>query len=734
MPSPKTRPLALLALAVGLIASTAGSGCDCAPTYVRPDGSVKKGDGGLEADGSVQSGSLTIEPRDAVIALQSKPYPTVKYVVRQHGVPVVASFSIDRVALGVIDQVGTFWPGGTAAGVGTITGKYGGESVSTTITLTLQLTQNGAAGPDGGFGPGGWAGVGGEGPGPAIPDSSKAVLDGAPQSDTSLGFLYPYDQTVWPLGQLAPLLQWKGSPGVLQGAEAIKIHLSSKAFDWKGYFGRPRALAAGAPYQRHPIPQDVWELATTAAAGDTLKVDLTLAYAGKAHGPIGETWRISRGPLKGVVYYQSYGTNLAKNLDGAVGGDGRFGGATLAIKPGKTDPSLVAGKSGGHESCRVCHSVSADGSRMVVQHGEDYERSSGYDLKAGYAETVYPNGSDFKFAGLYPDGSMALLSNATEHFSIPYPIGLYDLATGLPYATQGLTDFVTAAGFPAFSPDGKWVAFNHINGPGNAATGPGNQSKLVAMAFDKATRTFSGGKVLYTGSPTGPPAWPSFMPADEAVVFETVLPGNTSGELFATRYGGKGELWWTDLATGTAHRLDKLNGKGALPTSPLHPDDSVLNYEPTVCPLPSGGYAWVVFMSRRLYGNVATIDPWKSDPREYDHTTEITTKKLWVAAIDLKAPPGTDPSHPAFYLPAQELMAGNTRGFWVVDPCREDGAACDSGDQCCGGYCELDESGGKCTSERPTCAAEFDKCAVSADCCNSTLQCINLRCVYTGPN
>ena len=61
--------------------------------------------------------------------------------------------------------------------------------------------------------------------------------------------------------------------------------------------------------------------------------------------------------------------------------------------------------------------------------------------------------------------------------------------------------------------------------------------------------------------------------------------------------------------------------------------------------------------------------------------------KLWVAAIDLNAPAGTDPSHPAFYLPAQELLAGNSRGYWVVDPCHVDLTSCETGDECCGGFC-----------------------------------------------
>ncbi|MGC4116526.1 MAG: dickkopf-related protein [Myxococcales bacterium] len=710
------------------------SGCDCGTGLLSlPDGSISKPTDAASTDGGSQPGALTIEPADPVVTLSGLPYPTVAFVVKKAGVVVSAQFSIDRPELGAVQPGGTFVPSGSAAGVGQVTATSEGTSVSTTITIKITAEENGAAGPDGGFGPGGWAGVGGEGPGPAVSDPVKAVLDSPPQADSSLAMLYPYDGTVWPLAQLAPLLQWAGTPSLLNSAEAVRIHLSCSNFDWRGYFGRPGALAPGAPYQRHPIPQDAWETATNAAAGGSLTMEIVLASGGRAYGPLTETWKISKGPLKGVVYYQSYGTNLAKNYDGAKGGDGRFGGATLAIKPGRTDPTLVAGKDGGHESCRVCHSVSADGSRMVVQHGENYDASSSYDLKNGYAETPYAAGADFKFAGLYPDGSVGLLSHATEYFGIPYDTALYDLPSGTQLAAPGLSEFLTQAGFPSFSPDGKHVAFNFIAGPGNAAIGAGDHTKLVLMDYDHATHGFSAPTVLYASTADRPPAWPSFLPTNGGVVFQKVLPGNSSGELFATRNGARGELWWTDLA-GTSARLDRLNGVG-LPTGPAsHSDDSTLNFEPTVCPLPSGGYAWVVFMSRRLYGNVATIDPWWSDPREHDLVSLTTTKKLWVAAIDLDAAPGTDPSHPAFYLPAQEILAGNTRGFWVVDPCRTDGSSCESGDQCCGGYCVQSELGGTCTSTHSGCSPEFDRCTVTADCCTGGLECVNARCVYLGPN
>ncbi|HQK20880.1 MAG TPA: hypothetical protein PLJ27_25680, partial [Polyangiaceae bacterium] len=549
-------------------------------------------------------------------------------------------------------------------------------------------------------------------------------------------WLYPYDGTVWPLGLLSPLLQWTQGAAP---AEAVYIHLSSEHYDYKGFFGLPPALPPGAPLVRHPIPQEVWKAATTSNAGGTLTASLVVAAGGTAYGPISQTWKLASGPLKGTVYYQSYGTALAKNYGGGIGGDGQFGGATLAIRGDSSEPTLVAGSNGGLKECRVCHSVSADGSRMIVQRGDDYAASTSFALTAGYSETIYPVADREKFGwvGLTPDGALGLGNAAPLYAGAPTSSQLYNMNTGEVIASTGFASFVTKAGFPAFSPSGGHVAFSLFEGPGNAATGPGDGSQLIAMAFDRATATFSDPKLLFQATAGTAPGWPSFLPTLDAVVFSVQSRLNDAGEFMMTRYGGRGQLWWADLATGTAHPLDRANGSDGtnsyLPTGPNgHDDDTSLHYEPTVNPVVSGGYAWVVFTSRRMYGNVATINPWASDPREHDLVANVTPKKLWVAAIDLNAAPGTDPSHPAFYLPAQELMAGNTRGFWVVDPCKSDGEPCESGDECCGGFCQMDgDAGGLiCMNHSNECSNEYEKCAQDSDCCDflTGTKCINERC------
>jgi hypothetical protein len=686
--------------------------------------------------------SVIIDPPNPTITVQTgKPVPTIAFTAKANGAAVPASWLVDRGEIGAIGKAsGVFTPGGTIGGIAKVTATVGSAKASTQVTVKIETVQNGAVAGDGGTGTGGWGGVGGEGPGGPIDSGLMAVLLANPTADPSLRWLYPYDGTVWPTGVLAPLLQWTAGSAP---ADSVHIRLTSANYDYKGFFGRPPALSAGAPFVHHPIPQEVWKAATLSSAGGKLAVSIVIGSGGKAFGPIAAAWTIANGPLKGTVYYQSYGTKLAKNYEGGIGGDGKFGGATLAIKGGSTDPILVAGGTGGHDKCRVCHSVSADGSRMIVQHGDDYASSSSYALGAAYAQTPYAAGDKGKFGwvGLSPDGAFGLGNAAPLHAGELATSQLYDMKTGAPVPAPGLAAFATRAGFPAFSPDGKHVAFNFFEGPGDAVTGPGDGNALVAMGFDPATHAFSKPKLLHKPPAGSSPGWPSFLPSNDAVVFSVQSRVNQGNEFMMTRYGGRGQLWWADLATGTAHALDRANGKlggvAYLPQGPnAHDDDTTLQYEPTVNPVVSGGYAWVVFTSRRMYGNVATIDPWWSDPRDHDLTVAATTKKLWVAAIELGAKPGTDPSHPAFYLPAQELMAGNTRGFWVVDPCKPDGKPCESGDECCGGYCQQDADAGGlvCSNHTDQCSNEYEKCTTHADCCDFLLgvQCINGRCARTG--
>jgi hypothetical protein len=700
--------------------------------------------------------------------------PTIMYTATLNGQPVGAGWGVDRGEVGSVmagpNATTTFKPTGTAGGLVHVYAGLNMESVSRDIFVKLSGEQNGYD-PDNptddpqvpeGAGVllegGGVGGVGGEGIGPPVMDPLIFDAFASPVDDGSsigLKYLYPYDGTVWPRGMLAPLLMWRSTLG---DADAVQIELSTTtdSFAWKGTFAAPEVLMqTGGPFIRHPIPQSVWNMATNSAGGsDLLTVKLTIAKDGQAYGPIEQTWKIAPARLSGVIYYNSYGTKLAQNYGGAIGGNGMFGGAVLSIRAGDTGPKLTAGANGNSSQCRVCHSVSADGSRLIAQRGDNTSQSVLYDL---FPDNVIatPLATGAEFPGMYHDGSMAL---APSGQLLPLP----DNAVPLP--ATGLTSFSTNIGTPTFAPDGSLVAFNPMTSP--QLQNP--RQKLVVMSFDAGSLTFSDPVVVadYTGSPAEHrPGWPAFFPDGKSVVFHEQIAagvdGNNLGDL-RTRKGARAFLSMANVGDPmTVTPLNQLNGKDADNNSYLpaldqpvvmgctgdgaqvgnidntHANDVDLNYEPTVNPIASGGYAWVVFTSRRLYGNVATIPPFCSDPRGVDLFQNITTKKLWVAAIDLDAEPGTDASHPAFYLPAQELLAGNSRGFWVLNPCKPSGEGCSAGDECCGGYCQPETDGGPliCLDDLPEgqCAQPSEKCDVDADCCDNHNVCLNGFCTVPSP-
>lgn len=721
-------------LVVMVLTGCGGCGSSSVLIGSRPDGGAGGGTGaagggagGATGGGgsSTFSGTLAIAPRDATLDLVAgQAPPTQQFTALANGQPATPAWVVIPSDVGTIDANGLFTASATG-GQATIAATLGSATDSTTVTVRGRLVQNGGSnsGRDAGFG--GFGGVGGEGEGGPVDPATLAVLDGVPTRDGTV-LLYPYDQTVWPKELLAPLLQWTPA----RSYDAVRITLECSLFSFQGSFAK-----TATPFLHHPVPQAAWQQLSEWCAGRSVSVRVVFAAGGVAYGPLTATWKIANGSLKGVVYYNSYGTRLAKNYSGALGPDPTFGGATLAIRGSSTEPALVAGGNGGPAQCRVCHTVSADGSKLLTQHGDVNERTSQYALRSGNAETVLSPDGLYAWGGLSPDGTLLFSNVGPIQGTGAVTSGLYQVPGGAPVATSGLPAGLGAA-TPVFSNDGRQLAFTFFAGAG------ADQRSLATLRFTPPA-TFSDFAVVHTPA-AGQVVFPSFLPTNTGVVFqlETVSNGRF-GETRSTcddpgpcsSVGTRAELWWVDLATKQARRLDKLNGRGYLPVGGAsHDDDATLNYEPTVGPIASGGYAWVIFTSRRLYGNVATINPWWSDPRWHDISSTPTTKKLWVAAIDLNAQPGSDPSHPAFYLPAQELLAGNSRGYWSADPCRPDGDGCGGGDECCGGYCVNEGQGAVCRGtpggapDGGRCAKVFDRCAVDADCCDPGAICAGGRC------
>jgi hypothetical protein len=502
-------------------------------------------------------------------------------------------------------------------------------------------------------------------------------------SDPLFGWLYPYDQTVFPRGLISPTLQADGE----SGADAVWVHIQFPEMVYDGFFGASNPL-------RVQLPAATWKAITYAAQPlDTVSVSITKISGGNVSGPAKESWTIASGNIQGTIYYETYGSTI-------LGGPDSVG--IMQIQPGATTPTPLKKGCG-----NVCHTASADGSTLVANVTLGFSSAS-YDLKTSASTIFLASGEKFTYGGIYPDGSFVISATCYRTWIAGASL-LYDTATGASISSPSWTSLgVKQAGTVAFAPDGKHVAFNKGGG-------------TISMAdFALAGYTFSNLTDLVTGPPTstlGTLAWPAFTPDDKTIAYHA--GSNTEYE---TDEGATGDIYVVDVATHAQVRADALDGYTPSGGTYLPAKDTELSFAPTILPTAVGGYFWVVFTSHRSYGNLLP---------SMDNGDE--NGKLWVAALDINPAPGTDPTHPAFYLDGQESVADNLRGYWVLSPCQNNGTSCSAGDECCTGYCRPVGGTNQCVAPPTGCSNEYEKCSSSSDCCDKTEECIGGFCSQPPP-
>lgn len=667
--------------------------------------------------------TLVIDPAAPVIEADGTPQTLQLHAYVDGREPDAVTWLVDDVVVGTLSSTGLFTANGLVAGVAHVTARYGELEATADVTVHVSVSRR----YDG------------------LDDGTVTALRTGGTADGSLRWLYPYDETVFPRGLSAPVLQLASS-----GADVtrVTIDIAAPGFHYEQFF-------AGSTPIQVTVPADVWEAATeSASAGDEVQLGVTKIAGGAVAGPVSERVYIAQGSLTGSIYYNSYNSALAA------------GGAILRVRFGE-EAQVVQG------GCAVCHSVSANGNRIATGlswsgsatiTGTGNPMQSGtVDLDASGSPTARwtdADGRRYSFAALTPDGSMALSNavapdNRIRGLSGTMTSRLYDTTTGAEIAAPSFTDAVQYAVTPQFAPDASALAFSWF-----VAGGATNGRVLTVMSFDGATSppTFGAPRQVYTSTdPSHIVGWPSFLPDGHAVIFQegTAFDTSLSGGTGSSNTPVYADLSLVDLTSCDASgndcavaSLDRLNGwhAGTFTLPYGEGEEAHSNYEATVLPVAIGGYYWVVFTSRRAYGN--TIAPGGTvtggEDRWGYHTSsggEIPSvrKKLWIAAIDLSGAPGADRSHPAFYLSGQELLAGNMRGFAALDPCRADGASCESAAECCGGFCRqtgTDEGGApvlSCVPPPGGCSEELEACTTTADCCGAAtgVQCINEHCAQT---
>ena len=634
--------------------------------------------------------------------------------------------------------------------------------------------------------------TGSDNPAHLPPDEVKRLIAGGPVG--SMKWLYPYEGTVFPGAMISPLVMWHDDAV----PDAVYVHMKSTAFEYKGVLvpAKDGALfipttgtsisglntIVGEAQRQLAIPQDVWDAASTHTygKGDVFTLEVTERVNGQIHGPVTGHIQIARGSFKGSIFYSTCVSAASEGVAGmgTLDTQGGINSRILRIPP-RDNAQVIFAQTG---ECRGCHSVSADGSRLLAQQTgtEDdlvtqtinYLNGKGglpmaqpgtgiaFDLgKDGTpasttGKQVGPTGA---YGALYPDGSkylsMAVLPLDASALQVGTVVGswstgairewggyltglgglsaspaaLYDLTSGAVVPNTGIPD---GASMPMFSPDGRLLVFSD--------NGVNDGRALAIMDYDTYADKATAYRVLHQEDATSQqrPGWPFFLPDDGAVVFVrsgvrsftsgSSATGTTVGPNATMSVGMPAPAGTFASADSDLFIADVATGKVTLLAKAMGfdtPADAVMNKTN----LPFGNED----VHHNYFPTVSPVAAagyfWVFFDSLRHFGSLGVQRNIWGFAIDV-SPDGTytvDPSHPPFYVPGQEYgtSSNNHRAFAALDPCRKEGDSCTSGVDCCSGFCD-----GACTPPPMACSKQDEHCAQQSDCCDQSNRCINGFC------
>lgn len=495
-----------------------------------------------------------------------------------------------------------------------------------------------------------------------VPQEVKDLFGMAVDPDPSMVLLYPYDKTVFPRGLAGPVIQWNGG----NPNDIYYVHAYNEFFEFEGY----QAVPPPSRFSFPTMPDDVW-LKLTASTAGPVNVDIARYDGNKAYMAKKQTWTIAPANLTGAVYYWEVNN-----------------GKVVRLTIGDTGPEQFVQSN----RCTACHSVSKDGSRIVASFDGGWSPWTTIDSATGAvlysAETasgfqaISPNGSHVIWGQSDGSGVLRLSAYNNKQFS------------------ASLTTPGGAAVHPVWAGDGVRVALaQRTNGNWLDFT----VSSLWLTEVDLMNNAFNNTKKIVDPTPPlSTTTFPTFSPDSQWIAFMRANQARTRGAV--------AEVWLTNLDGSAITRLDQANGKGI-----IEPGQDQTSYEPTFLPVSVGGYYWLIIGSERKYGNTLV-----------DTNPASRRKQLWVTAIDANIQPGVDPSHPAFWLPGQELNNSNMRGEWALSPCKQLGEGCNAGFDCCDGFCYGEPA--VCANQPDTCSHIGDSCESDDDCCEGEGTCVGGYC------
>lgn len=331
---------------------------------------------------------------------------------------------------------------------------------------------------------------------------------------------------------------------------------------------------------------------------------------------------IDEGQLRGAVYY----------FDTGMGGIAR-----LPVNDREAERFLTPDRVPG-AFCYGCHAVSRDGRRMA------YTRSFGFP--AGNLEAVAIDAPSVPFYPGGPENTAVFPSFAPDGIQI---VGVSGGRLVISSADTGerLGELPPAEGLAAAgAPDWSWQGDRITGVVGQFAVPIAEQVPLGSIALWQLDRgAWMPPTILVERAER---SWdrPAFSPEGRWIAFNGVGDDPHPGGQDSERINPNLDLWVVPPEGGDAIRLDRANM-----------GEFMGNSWPKWAPIQGSGRVWLAFTSLRPYGYVVPNDP-------LDQGTE-PRPQIWVTGIDPNAPPGADPSAPAFWMPGQNTNGGNHAPYWA---------------------------------------------------------------------
>jgi len=306
------------------------------------------------------------------------------------------AWSLDRLDIATIDDLGKVDLISAVAGPINVTAYLGGLSASGVVNVKVEIADNAAA-----------------------PPGSVAIFDSAATNADPGVVLYPYDQTVLPIGLRAPIVQWdtKGAT-----ASAVRVRLrypatGTSSFDWS-------AISTESSPPKATISPQIWKYFEQTAKGQAAQLSVQRIIGGQPALAMTRTLNFSTAPVRGKIYYTEYHRNGNQS--------------EMVADPGSENPAQPA--FGTTDGCPVCHTISANGkvfatSSRVGYYDNNYGSPITFSSALGGISRVNGNGSlspiadfvgnpprpnytgdsddwrGFAWAPLTPDGQYALVAN-----------------------------------------------------------------------------------------------------------------------------------------------------------------------------------------------------------------------------------------------------------------------------------------------------------------------------------